>query len=211
MCRRKKEGQDKPIIEHLPPMNLLKKTILWIIIVLGVLMVYFSAYLPFAKSRAYIRAVRQTQQIKSFDEFKKIFDPVFNFYSPVGDEEVVKFLSNDILTLISQEQANEEVSRLLVEYIEPYFFDENVRHMITIARMYETLWRRWGGEEDYKKAEAYFLKAHDIGPKLPPVLYAMVSFYYSRGDFDKTRNIANEILKSWPNDERVKELLAQLP
>lgn len=188
-------------------MSIAKTTILWALVAMSVLMIYFSAYLPYAKSRAYINAIRAAQNLRSVEEFKKTLDKVFNFYSPVGDEEVVKFLSNDVASLINQEQATQDISRLIVEYIEPRFFENNVRHMITAAKMYETLWRRWGGEDDFKKTESYFLKAYEIGPKLPPVLYGMVSLYYAHRDFDKVKTIAGEILTYWPDDERLKPLL----
>ena len=187
-------------------MGIFKKIILWVLIAAGILVVYFSAYLPFAKSSAYIHAVRRAQNLKSVDEFKELFDSVFNFYSPVGEEEVVKFLSNDIMSLVGQERATEDVSRLLIEYIEPRFFLNNVRHMITGAKGYETLWRRWGKEEYFKKAEDYYLKAYAIGSKLPPVLYGMVGIYYAHRDFDKAKAIVDEILKYWPNDDRVKAI-----
>jgi len=188
--------------------SITKKIILWILIGATTLLIYFSAYLPYAKSRAYINAIRTAQNLRSVDEFKNVFDKVFNFYSPVGSEEVVKFLSNDVLNLISQGQAAEDVSRLLVEYIEPHFFDENVRHMITGARMYETLWSRHGRKEEYfQKSEEYYLKTYAIGPKLPPVLYGLANLYLNHGDFDKAKKLAEEILKYWPDDDRLKPLL----
>lgn len=188
-------------------MPTIKKIILWILVVSGVLMIYFSAYLPFTKASKYINAVVRGQRIRSVDEFKELFDSVFGFYSPVGGEEMVKFLSNDILSIISQEQASEEVSRLLVEYIESKFFDNNVRHMITGMRAYEILWRRYNKEEYFQKAESYFKKAYAIGPNLPPVLYPMLNLYYSHGDNEKAKGLAEEILRHWPQDERIKPFL----
>lgn len=188
-------------------MSTAKKIFFWVLAAASLAGIYFSAYLPYTKASKYINAVRQAGQARSVDELKKLFDDVFDYYSPIGSEEVVKFLSNDILSLISQEQATEDVSRLLVEYIEPRFFPENVRHMITGAKGYETLWRRWGKEEYYEKSEDYYLRAYAIGPKLPPVLYGMISVYYAHRDFDKAKKITNEALRYWPEDERLKTLV----
>ncbi len=188
-------------------MNIIKKIILVFLIAAALALAYTSAYLPFAKASKYINAVQAGQNIHSIDEFKQVFDSVFNFYSPIGNEEVVKFLSNDILTLISQSQATENISRIIIEYIEPRLIANNVRHMLTGARAYETFWRRYGGkEEDYKAAISYYERAYAIGPKLPPVLYGMLGLYYAHHDLDKAKNIAGEILKYWPNDDRVKNL-----
>ena len=171
-----------------------RKIILWALVAASIAGAYFSAYLPYTKASKYINAVRQASQARSVDELKKLFDEVFNYYSPIGSEEVVKFLSNDITSLISQERAAEDVSRLLIEYIEPKFFPDNVRHMITGAKGYETLWRRWGKEEYYKKSEDYYLRAYAIGPKLPPVLYGMISIYYAHRDFDKAKKITKGLI-----------------
>lgn len=169
--------------------------------------IIYGAYLPFRKASLYIDALRKMPSIRSVEEFKDNFNRVFNFYSPVGEEEIVKFLSYDILNLISQGQS-EEVAREVVRYIEPRLFRMNVRHLLNGAHMYEVLWRRFGKQEDdFKKAEEYYLAAMKIGPKLPPILYALTSLYQEKGDLAKAKEVAEIILQYWPNDFRVSQFL----
>ena len=92
--------------------------------------IYFGSYLPFVKSKSYIAALSSGSAVKSFDDFKKVFGKPLDFYSPVGQEEVVKFLCNDILNMVSNPKQNEESMRVVINFIEPYLFQNNVRHLL---------------------------------------------------------------------------------
>ncbi|MBI5305967.1 tetratricopeptide repeat protein [Candidatus Wolfebacteria bacterium] len=187
--------------------NELKKIIIFIGVILAVLSIYFGSLLPFAKSKTYINALNKMPSVKSLEDFKNNFDVVFDFYSPVGDEETEKFLSSSILGIVSQKEQPENVSRYLVEYIEPKLQKNNVRHLIMIGQMYMVLWQKSGKEEDFVKAEEYYYQALSIGPKLPPVLYGLFDLYQAKGDTAKIREISERILQLWPEDEKIKSLI----
>lgn len=187
---------------------LLRQFIILLLIISALLSIYFGAYLPFTKSQRYIAAIRAVSSVKSVADFKKNFDAAINYYSPIGDEEVMKFLGNDILGIITGQDQPEAVSRELVEYVEPHMFKNDTRHLIALGQMYFTLWQKYGKKDvDYAKAEEYFLGAYSIGPKLPPVLYSLLDLYRLKGDGEKLKNIASEILTYWPDDESVKNVL----
>jgi len=177
---------------------LIKNLIITILIVLSFLSIYFGAYLPFKKSRLFIDSLRTANEIKSINQFKSHFDKVFNFYSPVGDEEVVKFLSSDIANAVSQ-IAEENVARELVNYIEPKLFQNNVRHLLVGAQLYSILWNKYHRPEDAKKVEDYYLAAFRIGPKLPQVLYGLLEFYRATGNEKRLMEIGQLILSYWPH------------
>lgn len=178
---------------------MLKNLAISSLIILALLSIYFGSYLPFVKSRRFIKSLRTADSVKTLDQFKTHFDKVFKFYSPVGDEEVTKFLSNDIATMISQTGQSEEIARALVGYIEPYLLRNNVRHLLMGARFYSILWNHFRKVEDVKRAEDYYLAAFKIGPKLPPVLYGMLEFYRAIGNREKYEEIARLIITYWPN------------
>src|SRR3989344_4656571 len=186
-----------------------KQPIIIILIVFAFISVYFGAYLPFARGQAYITALRAAQSIHSLNEFEALFDRPLDFYSPVGDEEVAKFLGMDILNTITQVRP-EELNRALVEYIEAHMLKNNVRHLIILGQMYSILWREYGHKEDYMKSEAYQRKALEIGPNLPPVLYGLLDIYQASGDNAKLKEIASEIVKYWPEDEGVQNVLQRI-
>lgn len=184
----------------------IKKIIVFIGVALAFLSIIFGSFLPFAESRRYIAALNEVPSIKSLEDFKKKFDVVFDFYSPVGGEETAKFLGSSIVGIISQKEQPETVSRYLVEYIEPKLQKNNVRHLIMAGQMYEILWQKSKKESDFKKAEEYYQQALAIGPKLPPVLYGLLDLERAKGNKEKIKEISETILKYWPEDEKIKFL-----
>ena len=190
--------------------TLIKNTFFGALIVLALAMIYTGSYLPWAKSTRYISANRSMSSVKTFADFENNYDRPLKFYSPIGQEEVTKFLSGDILGLIAQNKQPEEVDRALVEYIEPYAFQNNVRHMIVMGQMYLSLAKQFGRPEYMKKAEDYYLKARAIGPKLPPVLYGLLTIYQAEGDQVKFTEVAQTILSLWPNDSNLSAFMKLL-
>jgi tetratricopeptide (TPR) repeat protein len=170
----------------------------------------FGSVLPVLKSQAYINSARNVNKTRTISEFKNNFDKVFNFYSPVGGEESAKYLMSNIITVVSgQKDMSESVLRELIAYIEPKMYPET-RHYISMATLHTLALTRFKQQEDYDKAVGYYLKAREIGPKLPPVLYGLLTLYNATGDEKGVREVGGEILKHWPQDTRVSELLAEI-
>jgi len=193
----------------------MKDVLKYLIVILGIigaiLAIVYGSYLPLTKSKMYIAALRDVRHIKTVQEFEDLFNKVFDFYSPVGDEEVPKFLGTDILNLIANGQQGEQTSRALVKFIEPHLWKDNVRHLLLLGQMFASLWQNFGRQEqDFNKAESYLREAYKIGPKLPPVLYTLFDLYRANGDKNKVQEIGNQILKYWPDDEKVKNIVENL-
>jgi len=179
-------------------------------IILAILSIVFGAVLPWMKARLYINALTDMQSGKTYtsEQFESQMGNIFDFYSPIGQEEIVKFFGSDILSVVSQADFPESASRFLADYIEKYLFKNNVRHLILGGASYKYLWYRFGNEEDFKKSEEYFKKAQLIGPKLPPVLYDLFELYRLRGDDENMKKIGEEILKYWPDDAGIKQAIS---
>ncbi len=179
-------------------------------IILAFLGIVYGSFLPFTRSQRFIQALNALGggQIKSFQDFQTTFDGVFNYYAPVGNEEVAKFLAGDVMQLVSQPGQPEAIARMVVQYIEPHMFKNDVRHLLSLGQMYYTLWKNYGKSSDYVTAEGYYLKALAIGPKLPPVLYSLLSIYAEAGQIAKVKAVAETILTYWPQDTSVQQALA---
>lgn len=162
--------------------------------------VIYGSLLPFARSRRFIAALRSFAGIQSIEQFTAVFDSVFNFNAPIGDEEIIKFLSNDVTNIIANNNVPEVPARKLAEYIDSRLFKNDVRHLLTSGQIYYFLWKRFHEESDFRKAEEYFLKAGEIGPKLPPPLFALLSLYREGGKMDRAKQIAQRIIGLWPSD-----------
>ena len=186
----------------------------YIIIIFGIILAIFGliygSLLPFAKAKIYVRAMGNLQSIKSLDEFKKNFDPSLDFYSPVGQEETSRFLATEIIGRMIYPDQKENISRELVNYIEPRFFQNNSRHLLLAASMYGKMFNIYSREEDLKKTEEYFQKSLVLNLKSPQALYSLFDIYQKKGEFEKSKEIGETILKYWPEDERIKEAFKHL-
>lgn len=189
---------------------MIKNIVIVIVIVIVFLGLYHSSLLPFAKARLYVRAMGNLQSIKSLDEFKKNFNAPLDFYSPVGQEETTRFLATEIIGRMIYPDQKENISRELVNYIEPRFFQNNSRHLLLAASMYGEMFNIYGKENDLKKTEEYFQKSLILNPKSPQALYSFFEIYYKKGENEKAKEIGETILKYWPEDERIKEIFKLL-
>ena len=185
----------------------MKQIIIVFGIILAILGFIYGAALPFMKAGAYISAMGNLSNVRSTQGFRDNFDAVFNFYSPVGTEEATKFLANDIVNLVSQEQQPEAVARDLVAYIEPHLEKDNPRHLISGAQMHMILWVRYHQKDDYTKAESYYKQILSFGPKLPPALYGLFELYSRSGDKENMKKVGETILSYWPSDANVRNLV----
>jgi hypothetical protein len=187
----------------------MKQTWIYIIVpigvVLAVLSIIFGGIMPIQKSSLYISGLEQVPNMHSTQEFKDTFGKALNYPSPIGGEEVTKYLTSDILGVVSQNN-NEAVDRDLVNFIEPYIEQDDNRHLIAMGEVYGTMWSKFHKEDDYNKSIDYYLKAYAIAPKLPPVLYGLLGLYRARGDAANMQKIGAEILKYW-DDPSVKAAL----
>ncbi len=194
---------------------LLKQFIIITLIIAAIFSIVFGAVLPWMKSSSYITALIgvRSGKTQTLDDFKAEFNRPLDFYSLIGDEEIVKFLGSDVISsAIAQNQQSPQIKQLvqlLADYIAPHLLLDDTRHILIGAQLYTTLWQVSGDENSFQKSEFYYKKAYEIGPKLPPVLYGMLDLYKSKGDEVNAEKIRGEILKYWPDDESVKTILKQ--
>lgn len=188
-------------------MDFVKQLIILLLIAFFAAGVYFGAFLPLGKSQRFIEAQTNIRLVQSTEQLKELYDVPLNFSSPIGQEEVVKFTASTVNDILAQDGISEEVARWLVEYIEPYLFKNELRHLMLRGNMYGFLWESFGSEDDFKKAEESFLMAHALGPKTPPILYRLLDLYAKHGDEANARKYAELIVKYWPDDEKVRVFL----
>jgi O-antigen ligase len=160
--------------------------------------IYFSAFLPYGKAIRFINAERATASISTEEQFEAIFRVPLDFPSPVGDEETVKYLSNDIMGILPQVK-DQETARRLTAFIEPHLWQDDIRHILVGAQLHYILWHNFGAAADFKATEDYFLKAHEIAPQLPQPLYGLAQLYKEKGDQAKLTAELKEIKSLWPD------------
>jgi len=189
----------------------MKNQVRYIVIGVGILLtllgLIYGAYKPFQKSRIFIESLKASKSAKSVEELVVVFDRALTYPSPVGNEEAVKFFANEISGLLNNQ--SEEVSRAIVKYFDPYLlrYHDDLRIVLQRAYVYGQMWRRYSKESDYLESEKSFLKALELGPRVPRVLYSLFELYVQRGDLGRLREVGAEILLYWPDDMQVKGLV----
>ena len=184
--------------------TIIRNIFLTALIILALFGIYEGSFRSLTKAQKYIVALGKRRQIHSVEDFEKSFQEVLQYRARVSDDEIVKFIGGDVIDLISGGQQKEEVSRRLLSFVEKYSDEEDALHLLNIGRSFHFLWINYGQkEEDFQKAEAYYTKVLERGPRLPPALYGMLDLYRAKGDAEKVLEYGNRILALWPDDTRV--------
>lgn len=166
-------------------------------VALTAVLMWYGAFLPYGKATRYIAAQGQSGEIRNVEQFENIFRVPLDFASPTGGEEIPKFIVGDIIDLVSRVE-DEAVAKRLTAFIEPYLWEDEVRHLLFRGQLHYILWRRFGGEADVRAAEDAYRRAHEIGPHLPQPLLALHDIYSRQGD-PRAAEIKNELLRLWPD------------
>lgn len=176
-------------------------------IVVAVLSIFFGAIQPLARAQNFIEATRApaTTVIELENNFRRALD----YPSYVGDEESAKFLGGNIRNYIGNKQIPEPVSRELLNFIEPYFEQDNIRHLMMAGQMYLNMWATYRGQSDYDTAVKYYIEARQFGPKVYPVLFGLLSIYDAGGKTTEVKEVGNAILSIWPTDKATLDILAK--
>lgn len=161
-----------------------------------------GSILPWDMARSYINALRSLSGQTSLESFLQKFGSVLEHPSPVGREEVVKFLSGDLKSMIASQE--ELVARTLADFIEPHLFKDEVRHLLTKADINYLLWKRFGKKEDFIKTAEAYQAVGKIAPNLPQPLYGLYNIFLEAGQKDLANQAGKEIIRLWPTETRVK-------
>ncbi len=191
-------------------MKTLHKAIIGVLFFLSLLSVYYGAYRPFVKSQMYLRAQRAAASLDNVEGIKSEFGRMFNYASPIGDEETVKFFLEYVQSLIFNEKVPETALLELIIYAEERINEKDVIHLVQMGNAYDAFWRRTENEEYFMKAELYYKNVLALGPRLPQGLYGLFNLYGAAGMENELRDIIQRILAIWPEDRRVSEVLEAL-
>lgn len=195
----------------------LKYIIALLITILMAVSLYFGSYLPLRKAQYHINAVMNLQsgKIRSIGDFNNLFDPVLNFYSPVGQDEITQYYLGILLNIINQ-QSDRAVIDALVKQAEQraapvleagrgFNFNQN---LYTFGSIYKIAAIKFKDKGYYDKAVNIF----NIGLKYSPnrliFLKGLFDLYSANiDDQQKAKEIGEIILKYYPGETSVKKFL----
>lgn len=191
-------------------MLIARNIIVLFLMLASILGIVFGAYLPFEKSQRFIESLKTSRSMKTVEEFQQNFKSVLDYYSPVGQEEAIKFYADDIFGLIQKQP--EDIAHVLAQFMTPYLLEHayDLRLVLLRAQMYDILYRRFERAEDADMAKQAYESAMLLGPKMPRVLYSAIDFYLLTGDKGRAKTIGETILSYWPTDEGVRKIVSSL-
>jgi tetratricopeptide (TPR) repeat protein len=182
-------------------------------------MIFYGSYLPYKKSKTFIDSLNQlkTTQIKSFEQLDNIVSSSLKINSPIGQEELVRQFLGIFTGFISQNE-NPEVIDVLVKYIKTYSdpilnrgkglsFNQD---LYLATNLYLNAYEKTKDQKYLDEAKKYAELSYSLGPKRPQVLYSLFDIYRLENNMEKAKEIGNQILTYWPDDENVKEAYDEL-
>ncbi len=194
----------------------IKKSIAVSATIFILLVAYYGSYLPMRKSMAYIEAMQSSNKVKTVNDFESVFSVPLDYPSPIGQEELVRSMSNTIngsLQGVSDPKAIDE----LINYSEKYFAPIIARgkgmsfgqDVYILGMMNEIAFLKTKEPKYLQAAEKYFKMEQTLGPKRPQGLYGLFDIYRIEGNTNEFKKIADQILSQWPNDARIIDMINQ--
>lgn len=184
-------------------------------IVLAFLSLIYGAFLPFRKSQFFIQAMRRSSDATSVAGYMDMFNKALDFPSPVGQAESIKFLENQIGSIVAQKPP-QPIADALVTYAdsisradEPGTHGSNyAQEIVILGNIHATNFRNYKTQDDYDAALALFQQGLMLSPKRPQLLYGLLQLYTDAGEEEKIKETAKAILSVWPNDETVQKIIS---
>ncbi len=198
---------------------LIKKTLSILASAVVVVFLYFGAYLPYEKSQKLISAMGSIQNGASLQGYENAFSSVLDYYSPVGQEESVKQLGNTTLSILSSQKnlpknIAEELLKFNLKYFEPIINDSRggnaSQNILVVGQIYHTLALNYNDLNYLNIAIDYYQKGLVNSPRRPQFLYSLFEAYQAKRDYNLAIKTGEEILKQWPSDMKVKQVVEEM-
>ncbi len=160
----------------------------------------------------------QARKIRNVQELNNVFDRVFGFYSPVGQDEIISGYVNLMLNTISQQNDRRVVDALIkeVEKNTDYLIKTkrkgfNVGQTIySVGLLYKIEAAKFNDPVFYKKSEEILNEGLELSPNRAAFLYTLFELYLGGKDKGKVIETGEKILKYWPEDKEVEVIVGTL-
>ncbi|RJQ29360.1 hypothetical protein C4565_02170 [Candidatus Parcubacteria bacterium] len=172
-------------------------------VILAILSIIYGALKPYKKASAYVDAVKA--ESATVQEFVNLFKYALDYPSPIGQDEMIRFVSNDISNVIAGGKNDEIVAQTLVDFLHQYA-DPKIESgvgmnytqlVMMLGTIHTNMWNQYNSVEDYDKAVTYFVRGYNINPDRPQFLIGLLELYQATGDQEKADKIQEHIKELW--------------
>lgn len=179
---------------------------------------YYGNYLPLRKAIIFKEGMPRLRDAKFVEDVEKIVASVMEAPSPIGNDTAIRFMTRIIMLSVDSGIDDQQTISGLVDLVERYYEPTLTRgkgtnfgqNLYFLAPLNGIAFRKTGDERYFKAAKKYYEWAHELGPMRPRPLYALFDIYRVEGNVEAARGAGEQILKQWPDDERIKRELAIL-
>ncbi len=200
--------------------DLLKQIIAFSVSIIVAAAIYFGAYLPLRKSQMHIDAILNLQngKVHSVGDLNDLFDPVLDFYSPIGQDEITSYYLGILINIINQQtdrtvidvlakQAENRMAPIL-QVEKGFSFNQN---LYTLGSIYKIAAIKFKDKVYYDKAVNIFQEGLEYSPKRLIFLKGLFDLYsVNLDDQSKAREVGEIILKNWPDDKSTRDLIDKI-
>ena len=196
-----------------------KQLIASVFTITAVVAVYFGSYLPLRKAQTHIDAVLNLQggKVRTLDDFNNLFNPVLDFYSPVGQDEITQYYLGILINIINQQNDKQVIDilarqaenrmALILKKEKGFNFNQN---LYTLGSIYKIVALKFKDESYYLKAVNIFQKGLKYSSNRLIFLQGLFDLYMAHGYNDKAREIGKLILKYYPEEEKVRKFVENI-
>lgn len=178
---------------------------------------YYGSYLPLRKSQIFIEVVRSDTAPNSLEDLESRMARPLDYFSPIGQGELVRNSASSILGLIRQLEDKKAIASL-IGFIEQYYapiiakprgmsFGQDLYILGAMNELALVKTREAGYLE---KARSYFGRSIELAPRRPQSLYGVFDTLRFQGDMEGARKIGEQILSQWPQDETTRKAITEM-
>jgi hypothetical protein len=184
------------------------------IFILGIAV--YGSYLPMRKAEIYITTLQslQSSPVSSLDELTSRIAVPLDYPSPIGQEELVRNISNNILGFISQ-GADPTSTAVLMSFLDGYYEPIMARgkgmsfgqDLYLMGALNEMAYVHTGDPTYIMDSQKYYEEGEAFGPNRPQPLYGLFDVYRAEGNVASTTAVAEKIMSNWPTDTSIGQSL----
>lgn len=195
---------------------MIKKIIAGIVVLCVCAGMYWGVILPYVKSKAFISMLYAFREVTTVEDFKMFASRTLDMPSPVGQGEIIRFLSNEILNIIDNKDRpiTGEVAKALIDYLDEKYkeytengtraYSSETQQLFIMGQLHYIVGAKYEYLEHLNVAEEYYKKCLEVSPTRPQCLTALQVLYYVTNRDVEANALKEKILSYWPTETLVR-------
>lgn len=202
----------------IPMKPAVKKTVAITAAAFLVAIAVYGSYLPYRKSHTYIMALGSLKSARDLQSFTDLLAEPLDAASPIGQEELVRNTGNSFLDIVSVNAARRpDIADALINFLNSYY-DPILRYgrgmsytqnLYLLGALNEIAYSQTRDPKYFIASKKYYEEGLVLSPTRPQFLYGLFDIYRTEKNIPKVKQVTDQILAQWPDDERTRAAYAE--